>query len=384
LKKPQSPKGRGFLEKLTMSYIIALIPAIVTAILLLFTSRTRPDAQRARVWLILITLLCIVADGLLLIFLPKLGLSFGAVRFSFFIFSFGQLCVLLVGLGALRLPIGPRQIQPIFILVCGLQVLLPLLAFYGLYIEPFNLTTTELKVDAPAFLPDRPLRILQISDLHIERETRRERDLLVRVKELQPDIIVLTGDYLNLDYLDDEQSRQDAHDLLAQLSAPYGIYAIIGTTDTQDMMRDVFSGLDIRVMDDEFTSVSLPENDLYIVGVTNGNSTRNGKRLTQLMANVPADAYTLLLYHTPDIIEEAAASGVDLYLAGHTHGGQVRLPLYGAIVTFSKFGKKYEMGKYVVGETTLYVSRGLGMEGWFLPRIRFLAPPEIVLIELGK
>jgi len=91
-----------------------------------------------------------------------------------------------------------------------------------------------------------------------------------------------------------------------------------------------------------------------------------------------------LLYHTPDVIEEASASGVDLYFAGHTHGGQIRLPFYGAIVTFSKYGKKYEVGKYIVGATTLYVSRGLGMEGWQLPRIRFLSPPELVLVELGK
>ena len=101
------------------------------------------------------------------------------------------------------------------------------------------------------------------------------------------------------------------------------------------------------------------------------------------MAGIPPDAYTLLLYHTPDLIEAAAAEGVDLYLAGHTHGGQVRLPFYGAIVTFSYYGKAYEMGRYTVDQTTLYVTRGVGMEGLGLPRLRFLCPPEIVLINLG-
>jgi predicted MPP superfamily phosphohydrolase len=78
----------------------------------------------------------------------------------------------------------------------------------------------------------------------------------------------------------------------------------------------------------------------------------------------------------------AADVGVDLYLAGHTHGGQLRLPFFGALVTASIYGKRYEMGAYREGNTLLYVSRGLGMEGKGAPRARFLCPPEIVLFTL--
>jgi predicted MPP superfamily phosphohydrolase len=75
---------------------------------------------------------------------------------------------------------------------------------------------------------------------------------------------------------------------------------------------------------------------------------------------------------------------VDLYLAGHTHGGQIRLPLFGAVFTASAYGKRYEQGHYSVGDTTLYVSRGIGMEGMGAPRARFLCPPEIVVVNLGS
>ena len=78
-------------------------------------------------------------------------------------------------------------------------------------------------------------------------------------------------------------------------------------------------------------------------------------------------AFTILLYHMPDLMPEAEAQGIDLYLAGHTHGGQWRLPGYGALITSSIFGKRYEMGHYTEGGTQLYVSRGLGMEGLFSP-----------------
>jgi predicted MPP superfamily phosphohydrolase len=80
---------------------------------------------------------------------------------------------------------------------------------------------------------------------------------------------------------------------------------------------------------------------------------------------------------------QAAALGVDLYLAGHTHGGQWRLPLFGAILTSSKFWKRYEAGAYQEGSTHLYVSRGIGLEGFGTPRARFFCPPEVVLISLS-
>jgi len=94
------------------------------------------------------------------------------------------------------------------------------------------------------------------------------------------------------------------------------------------------------------------------------------------------DKFNIFLYHSPDLIEDVKDSNVDLYLAGHTHGGQVCLPFYGAIITFSKFGKKYEAGRYKVGDAELYVNRGLGMEGGKAPRVRFFARPEIAVFDI--
>ena len=104
-------------------------------------------------------------------------------------------------------------------------------------------------------------------------------------------------------------------------------------------------------------------------------------KFDQAFANVPSDAYKVLLYHFPDEIEEAQKRRVDLYCAGHTHGGQVALPFYGALITFSKFDKKYEAGLFHEGETWMYVNRGIGCEG--TPHFRFFARPEVTMIELG-
>jgi predicted MPP superfamily phosphohydrolase len=262
------------------------------------------------------------------------------------------------------------------------------LEIQGTYFEPFDLRVTELDLPGPALLPDRPLRLVQLSDLHIERITKREQEMIKVVESLEPDIIVLTGDYLNTSYLDDPIARQEARAIMSQLSAPYGVYAVVAKpVDHPEVISALFEGSDILVLEDKLHPVSLPEGELYLVGVTYTQylkRERDENALASLMTQVPKDNYSVLLYHTPDIVAAAATEKVDLYLAGHTHGGQIRLPLFGAVITASEFGKEYEQSLYNVGPTTLYVSRGLGMEGKGAPRARFLCPPEIVVVNLGS
>ncbi len=104
--------------------------------------------------------------------------------------------------------------------------------------------------------------------------------------------------------------------------------------------------------------------------------------MPEILQSLPGDAFNVFLYHYPAPAEMVSKYNVDLFCAGHVHGGQVRLPWYGAIVTRSETGKKFEFGLYSVGNMYLYVSRGIGMVGDFVPRVRFLCKPEIALLEL--
>lgn len=107
----------------------------------------------------------------------------------------------------------------------------------------------------------------------------------------------------------------------------------------------------------------------------------NAGNVTAAMRDVPAEEISILLAHSPDQVREAEGTGVDLMLAGHTHGGQVRLPLIGAVVTGTRLGPQYASGLFRWDDFWLYISRGIGMRG--LP-IRFLCPPEITLITLER
>jgi predicted MPP superfamily phosphohydrolase len=126
--------------------------------------------------------------------------------------------------------------------------------------------------------------------------------------------------------------------------------------------------------------ISVRGTPLWLAGV----AVEHEERAAQALSAVSPDEETIFLYHYPypDVIPASLRGKVDLLCAGHVHGGQVALPWYGALVTLSKYGKQYEAGLYRVAGMAMYVSRGLGMEGGSMPRIRFFARPELAIIEI--
>ena len=325
-------------------------------------------------------------DWGLLALLPRLRISFGAVQLPLLALAFLR-CVTTVLAAAL----ATWTPEPALVGLVLVQLLFSGLVVYGTMVEPFRVQVTRLEVCSPKLSGlESELRIVQISDLHVERLTRRDRDLPALVAGLEPDLIVITGDFLSTSYNDDPRALADLRTVLGQLRAPRGVYAVWGTieVDLPHLLRPVLDELGIVVLEERTAQVPLgmgsgDDRGLWLVGLP---CTRDlaaaGARLREILLGLPPRAFSLLLYHTPDLMPQAAALGVDLYLAGHTHGGQWRVPGFGAILTSSRYWKRYEAGAYREADTTLYVSRGLGMEGFGTPRARLFCPPEVVLIAL--
>jgi hypothetical protein len=364
---------------------IAPVPLALAATSGLVWARAVGEAGKG--WAVALGLLLFAtADASLLALLPRLGVSYGAVQPPFL--GLSLLRWLISMLAAL---LAMWWSLPALVGLALVQLLLSGLAAYGTLVEPFRVQVTHVELYSPKLSnPGSGFRIVQVSDLHVERLTRRERGLSALVAELAPDLIVLTGDFLSTSYRDDPRALASLRTVLEQLHAPAGIYAVWGTieVDLPPVLRPVLDELGIVVLEDEIARVSLETENgggqgLWLVGLS---CTRDlaaaGARLRALLAKLPPEVFALLLYHTPDLMPQAAALGVDLYLAGHTHGGQWRLPGFGAILTSSRYWKRYEAGQYREGDTTLYVSRGLGMEGFGTPRARFFCPPEVVSIVL--
>jgi predicted MPP superfamily phosphohydrolase len=252
-------------------------------------------------------------------------------------------------------------------------------------IEPFWLETTHYDLGFVALDTNAPpLRIVHLTDLHIERTTGREIKVVDRVNALQPDLVVITGDLINTSYLDDPTAHDHWRWFVNQLDAPYGIYVTRGTVEpSQEYMAQLVRGTTLRWLENEHVVLDIRGQRVALVGVaTSHDLGRDVPRLDRALAGVPGDALTVLLYHSPDLVLHAAQRGVDLYLGGHTHGGQIRLPFYGAVVTGSLYGRRYVSGLFQEGEMTMIISRGLGFEGGAAPRARFLCRPQIVSLTL--
>ncbi|MFN8447129.1 MAG: metallophosphoesterase family protein [Anaerolineae bacterium] len=271
-------------------------------------------------------------------------------------------------------------------LTLAVVVLISAVAYYATWIEPFRLTLTRQRLDTPAWHGE-PLRLLHVGDIHVERTTERERRLNAMIESLQPDLIVFSGDFVSLSYTNDAQAKKDIRAIIGAWRAPLGVYCVAGTPVVEPMTRvlEFVEGLDnLTLLANRWVTVEAPGGVLHILGlVTTHDLKTDREALARMMQTAPDDGVKLLLVHAPDIAPEAADAGIDLYLCGHTHGGQIRLPLIGALASSSQLGRRFIMGRYQVKRMTLYTSRGVGMEGLGAPRARLLCPPEITLWEVG-
>jgi len=327
-----------------------------------------------------------LTDWILLSWLPASHRSYGPIGPQLLVLTTPRLVVaLLPGLvGGL---FGGSNLFWLTLLAL-LQAIGTAIYLWATLYEPFALGLTHKTIRSPSLNGKTPpIRLLHLSDLHVERLTAREADLMQKIRQTKPDIIAITGDYLNLSYVDDPLARTEVRRMLAELQAPLGIYATLGSppVDPRLSTPSLFDGLDnIRLLRDEAAIISLPGGaTLSLLGLDCSHTPEiDGRVFQHLEQLTPADSTRVLLYHSPELMPLVKQYPVDLYLCGHTHGGQVRLPLYGAVLTSSVLGKQYEMGEYTEQNTTLYISRGIGLEGLSAPRMRLLCPPEIILFTL--
>jgi predicted MPP superfamily phosphohydrolase len=244
---------------------------------------------------------------------------------------------------------------------------------YGRFVEPTRIEVNTVIVSTPK-LEDTAFRIVQISDLHYDWKARNEEAMVRIITGLKPDIVVATGDYLN-----DIAALPRLKSTLSRLAAPLGAFAVSGNFELNRWPSlDLFAETPFRLLQQETVTVTKADETISISGL----GLDRAPAWAELLTDLPDDRFNVFLYHMPDLIEDVSGCAVDLYLCGHTHGGQVALPGYGALITLSKFGKKYESGRYQVGDTTLYVNRGLGLEPRPAPQVRFFARPEIAVFDL--
>jgi len=247
---------------------------------------------------------------------------------------------------------------------------------------PQELDVVTTDVALPRWPRNRPaLDAVLISDVQAARLTDHERRMVEVVGELRPDLILIAGDLVSPS-LDESQPLEQARFVLRRLSAPLGVFVVNGDVDdsVEGGLRRVVEGTHARLLENESVIVgSDPPVELV------GFDPRDETGFERALAAPPRAAIRIALVHRPRYYSVLGRAGFDLVLAGHTHGGQVVLPLFGPPITLEVVPRDVAAGGLHRMEegTLLYVTRGVGLEGSYAPPIRLLCPPEISRLALG-
>jgi uncharacterized protein len=227
----------------------------------------------------------------------------------------------------------------------------------------------------------RPFRVLFLSDLHVGSHTRdveRLTRITTAAAELQPDLMCLGGDYINgLLFGGGRVPPETTAAILGRVKPPLGSFAILGDHD------EIYGGASIAhalrdagltVLLDEAARITFEGNEITILGVTPDRA-----RSPELIRDARMGLPRIILAHDPAAFALLPSDAADLMLCGHTHGGQIQLPLLGPLVNMSDAPLAWTYGHVVKGDCHLYVTSGLGTS---LIPLRLGIPPEIVLIEV--
>lgn len=254
---------------------------------------------------------------------------------------------------------------------------------YAGFIEPTRLKRRERILHIPN-LPDayNGFKIAQLTDFHFR--PRLDQDLVVQAVaetlEFKPDLIALTGDFIERD----PHALDPLLKLLAPLQAPQGVFAVAGNHDlygfSQAALKEAFSDRNIQLLVNQVANY--PFKDGHYVQVVGIDSAYAGTPRYDLHAPKAKNQLRLFLAHEPDIFPKGIqAYDPHLQLSGHTHGGQCRIPFLKKALFTPPYGRIYIDGLYAERNNRLFVSSGIGTSGL---RVRFACPPEIALLTLQK
>lgn len=262
-----------------------------------------------------------------------------------------------------RFALGCAAVAALIFLVCADAFL----------IEPHWLEVTRVELSSTNV--ETALRVAVIADLQTDAPGRYERRVLELIEDEEPDVILFVGDYLDVN--DPEQytvmsKRLNGMLREADLDAPLGLYAVPGNVDWPGRWQRIFAGLPVRTFE---RSATVDLGPFALTGLTLRDAANAHLSVDE------AEGFHIVMGHSPNF--SLGEIDAELLVAGHTHGGQVQLPLIGPVVTLSQVPRSWASGiTEIEPGKTLVVSRGIGMERGNAPRMRFLCRPQLVFLEV--
>lgn len=257
------------------------------------------------------------------------------------------------------------------------------LRVYATHYEPHRLVLRTVTIESPKI--KQPLRVLHITDIQSDRVGDYEKRVFARIQELKPDLVIHTGDLIQpIRPATFESELPKMVELFQTLNIPLGVYSIIGDADEglMGLTKEELGGC--QLLENETAVIELMGFRLNLYGLTLDQSAQGYPAgVRQWLDKANPEDFTILIGHRPDFVLHHNEDEIDLCLAGHTHGGQVRIPFVGPLSIASDIPRDWARGYREVGNTRLNVSAGVGCEhAEELPDIRVFCPSEMTLFEL--
>ena len=228
------------------------------------------------------------------------------------------------------------------------------------------------------------LKVVQISDLHIDSFGSREKKLIDLIDKINPHLIFVTGDFVGKD-----SNLNPVIEVMGRIAENREVFVVLGNSDHEFKNREIdtkklIEGLKekgVHILVNQSIKLKLATDSLYIIGLDDNYLWKDDFFIAT--ANLPSKSKKILLAHSPDIASKINLDNINLILSGHTHGGQVKLPFLGAIYTNRTCNSafKFVSGLYYYQKVKVYVNQGIGTS--FFP-LRFLCRPEITLFKFEK
>ncbi|OPZ31557.1 MAG: putative metallophosphoesterase [Lentisphaerae bacterium ADurb.BinA184] len=341
----------------------------LTALVALALALAAFRSGRPPIWLRLAAGACVLGVGLLLACGMGADGVFG-IAGNLFIAGAIYLPVFLAVAGCLVV----RRLPWIGATLLTLAAALVATGAYARFVEPARLVVRQHTIQSPRLR--EPVRIAFITDVQTDAPGDHERRALRLAMDARPDVIVFGGDYVQQrDNRKADACRRLLNQMLkeAGVGARLGVFALRGNIGAHEAWDVIFDGTGVRTVEQTLTVT--PRDDLRLALLSYPDSLR-----ADLVVAPRHDAFTVVAGHSPDYALASPAG--DLLLAGHTHGGQVRLPLIGPLLTLAHVPRAWASGVTRLDNgATLIVSNGVGLERRGAPRIRLLCPPDIWVID---
>jgi predicted MPP superfamily phosphohydrolase len=256
------------------------------------------------------------------------------------------------------------------------------LSAIGLYKRGIRNALSPVVREVPLRFPSLPaafdgFQLLQISDFHIDGVNGLAEALVPILRRLKPDACVFTGDYRFEDRGSCEEVYPRMRLVVDAISATHGIYGILGNHDAAEIAF-ALEDMGVHMLVNESACIDQGNDAIWIAGIDDPFDYRCDD-LPAALTDIPSGAFKILLAHAPELYTAADAQGIHLYLSGHTHAGQIRLPFVGSIKHNARCPLEYTFGPWQHGRMKGYTSAGVGCSA--LP-IRYNCPPELVLFRL--